>query len=245
MKRKLLSIFALGLAVIAMNAQTVWNFSEAPFGAGNTLDFTSTFAVNGLTVATDGTSMWTTDANNKTIDGTAYTYRLKSGGGGSPAVGSKIPTTRFLSFNVSGPSVINIGMISSSSSASRIMRIVNTDQSVVDSIVDVIGTAAVTYTYNYQGGPSTIYLYSASSGINFYYLSATNLTTGTTNTLKDKLISIQENQIVNLNNKKIRLYNALGSLVVESNKSINTSNLGHGIYMLQVEGMNKTVKFRK
>ncbi|MFT3751606.1 MAG: hypothetical protein QM800_01600 [Paludibacter sp.] len=109
-------------------AQTVWNFSNAPFGATPTVVFTSTFTNDGLTVGTDGTALFAVTANSKTIDGTAYTYRLQTGGGGAPVAPSKIPTTRYLSFSINGASTINVGMISSSSSATRTLIIVNADQ---------------------------------------------------------------------------------------------------------------------
>jgi len=171
---------------LQLNALTVWNFSIAPFGStGATggsavIDKTKNYTTaDGLTMGTDGLVLWTgLTASAKTIDSTTYSYRLQSGGGGAPITPSMIPTTRYLAFNVSGASTIKIGMISSSSTATRSLVIVNAEQTVIDSITNISGTIAATYTYNYTGGASKIYIYSKVSGINFYYLSATNVVTG-------------------------------------------------------------------
>jgi hypothetical protein len=244
MRKTLLSLAIAILSVVAVNAQTVWNFSNAPFGATPTVTFTSTFTNAALTVGTDGISMFAVDASAKTIDGTAYTYRLKTGGGGAPVAPSKIPTTRYLSLNVSGTSTINVGMISSSSSATRTLIIVNADQSVLDSIVNVSGSTATTYTYNYTGAASTIYLYSRTSGINYYYLSATNVVlAGVNQVLADKGISFNGSEIKNDNHLDIEVYNVLGKKVAASKVEISTGNFHKGVYMVRVAGTTQSLKF--
>jgi len=245
MKKTLLFATALMLCSVAINAQKVWNFSLAPYGATPTVVFTSTFTNDALTVGTDGTALFAVTANTKTIDGTTYTYRLQTGGGGAPVAPSKIPVTRYLSFNVSGASTINIGMMSSSSSATRTLIIVNSDQSVIDSIVSISGTAAATYTYNYTGAASTVYLYSRASGINYYYVSATNVVlSGVNQVLADKGISYNGTEISNTNGLDIEVYNVVGKKVAASKTSIQTAGLSKGIYVVRAAGINETLKFR-
>jgi len=248
MKKTLLFIAATFITVFGF-AQTVWNFSEAPFGADGAsggsaaIDFTKNYSYNGLLIGTDGTVLWTgLTTNNKTIDGTSYTYRLQTGGGGSPVAPSKIPTTRYLSINVSGSSVINFGMISSSSSATRTLIIVNEGETVLDSIVNIGGSSALTYTYNYSGAATKLYFYSRSSGLNFYYVSATNVIAGTSNILENKGVSFNGNEVLNNQKVNLDLYNVLGKHVMSSSNNISTANLPKGVYLVKAEGTNGALK---
>jgi len=248
MKKTLLFTAVVLLTTVSLNAQTVWNFSNAPFGTTPTVSFASTFTTtDGLTVGTDGTVLWTgLSANTKTIDGTTYTIRLQTGGGGAPVAPSKIPTTRYLSFNVSGASTIKVGMVSSSSSATRTLIVVNADQSVIDSVVNISGAAAATYTYNYTGAASTVYLYSRASGINYYYLSATNVViAGVNKVLDDKGVAFNGSEITNNNALQLDVYNVIGKKVASANTAISTSNLAKGIYIVRAAGMSETLKFSK
>ena len=214
MRKTLLSLAIAILSVVAVNAQTVWNFSNAPFGANSivggsaAIDFSKNYTTSdGLTIGTDGTVVWTgINANAKTIDGTAYAYRIQCGGGGAPVAPSKIPTTRYFKFNVSGSSTISVGATTSSTGAARTIIVVNDDQSVIDSITNV--NAVATYSYSYTGKASTIYLYSRASGINYYYLSATNVVlAGVNRVLADKGISFNGSEIKNDNHLDIEVYN--------------------------------------
>jgi hypothetical protein len=243
MKKTLLLTALALIAIFGVNAQTVWNFSNAPFGPTPTVTFSASFTTpDGLTVGTDGTVLWTgLTANAKTIDGTAYTTRLQTGGGGSPVIGSKIPTTRYLKFNVGGTSSIKIGVGSSSSGAARTIIIVNATQSVVDSITGV--DAVATYTYNYTGAASSIYLYSRASGINYYYLSATNiLLSGVNQVLTDKGVSFNGTEILNTKGLSLEVYSVLGKKVASSTTSIPTANFQKGVYIVRVSGMNDSLK---
>jgi len=250
--KKLLLIILIVITVGATSlAQTVWNFSNAPFGAtgaaGGTavIDLKANYSSpDGLTIGTDGTVLWTgLTANAKTIDGTAYTYRLQTGGGGAPAAGSKIPTTRYLKFRVSGNSSIKVGVGSSSSGTARTIIIVNSDQTYLDSITGV--DAVQTYSYNYTGSSNTIYLYSRASGINYYYLSATNVVTGISSVFADNQISYNGTEVTNSNSVKLALYDALGKKLLTTTSNINTSKLSKGFYIVRAEGTNDALKFIK
>lgn len=253
MKKLLLLCTSVLFTSSLIFSQTVWNFSNAPFGAsgasgGTTvIDLTKNYTTpDGLTVGTDGTVLWTgLSTNSKTIDGVSYTYRLQTGGGGSPAAPSKIPTTRYLSFNVSGPSTINVGCISSSSSASRTLIIVNSNESVIDSIVNISGASAATYSYSYTGSASKLYLYSRSSGLNYYYLSATNVITSVQNIFAENNIAFNGSEITNNKNLELSIFDATGKRILNSTKSISTSNLPQGLYMVRAEGYKDVLKFIK
>ncbi len=244
MKKVLLISLLLATTSIFAQTDKEWSFGNAPFGASPTVDFSQTFTYDLLTIATNGEALWSLDANKKTLDGIEYTHRLKSGGGGSPAPGSFMPTTRYLSMNVAGASTINFGMMSSSSSASRVMYITNSEQTLKDSIVDIIGTAIANYTFNYTGGATTLYFYSKSSGINFYVIKATNVvsTSNVTNTFISKGISYNGKEILNSKNLKVEVYNVLGKLIASSNSNITTANFHKGVYLVRPEGLNDVLK---
>ena len=235
------------VATIALNAQTVWNFSNAPFGASPTVSFASTFTTaDGLTVGTDGAVLWTgLSANNKTIDGVSYTVRLQTGGGGAPVAPSKIPTTRYLSFNVNGASTISVGMISSSSSATRTLIIVNEAQTVLDSIINISGSTAATYTYSYTGGATKLYLYSRSSGINYYYVSATNVVVATSvkEIFASKGIVISNSEIRNSNKAALEVYSVTGKRVASSKENISLNGFSKGIYIVREVASGQSLKF--
>lgn len=149
-----------------------WNFSEWTVGT-----YTENIVRDGLTVtaqpATTGedgkeqSHNVVIDANNKTVDGVKYTQRLKTGGKGSA-------DSRSLAFNVSGPSTIKAILCSASGSEARQVNIVVKGQ-VIGTIEAVMGTPVV-QTFEYTGEAADIFLEAATSGVNFYAVSATNVT---------------------------------------------------------------------
>lgn len=244
--KKTLLLFAAIAVCLGASAQKSWNFSNAPFGASPTVSFAATFTHDDLTIGTNGDAVWTLDANNKTLNEVSYTNRLKSGGGGSPAEGSLLPTTRYLSINVAGNSDIVFHVMSSSSSAIRVMQITNADGTLDDSIPEIIGTSLQEYTYSYQGAATTLYFYSKNSGLNFYYMSATNLATSNVPAvLADKGISFNGNSILNTKNLNIEVYNVVGKLVASSSTDISVNNFQPGIYMVRAKGEKGVLKFIK
>lgn len=210
---KKILLFALVLISLNGFAQTAktWNFSEAPFGAdGMTgINFTQTNVIDGLTIGSTADNPFAIDANNKTLGDIKYTHRLKTGGGGAPAEGSLIPTTRYLKIDVAGNSTINIAMMSSSSSANRIMVVVNSDETYSATIPDVLGASIANYTHEYTGGPTSLYFYSQSSGINFYSFSATNLATSSVNTIDANKTIVSE-----------KFYDVLGREIQKNSKGL-------------------------
>lgn len=244
--RKTLLIISVIAFSVATYAQTVWNFSNAPYGATPTVSFASTFTDSGLTVGTDGSNLFSVDANSKTIDGTAYTHRLKTGGGGMPVAPSKIPVTRYLSVNVSGPSTLKFGMMSSSSSATRTLILVNEGETFLDSIVSISGSAAASYTYEYTGSATKLYFYSRSSGLNYYFVSATNVVLTSENSIfNNKGIIFNGSEILNENNLSIEVYNSVGKLIVKSTSTINTDEFPKGVYLVKSVDSKGILKFIK
>lgn len=168
--KKIFTLLTMALLAIGASAQTHWNFSE--WEAKN---YTENVTKDGLTLyAGDGKDSENNkeneniviEANTKTLDGTTYTKRLKTGG--------KINEngTRALSFAVEGPKKITFYAASSSGSADRTLWIGTSldDAPTADNAVGTltIGSTAAAYVYNYTGDAATLYVGSLSGGINFY-----------------------------------------------------------------------------
>jgi hypothetical protein len=105
------------------------------------------------------------------LDGVAYTHRLKIGGTGSFDTDGK-PVSRVIAFEVSGNTTITVAAMSSSSSADRELVIAAGSKTNELGRFPALGASLTKGTYNYTGGPTTIYIWSPSSGVNLYYLKA-------------------------------------------------------------------------
>jgi hypothetical protein len=65
---------------------------------------------------------------------------------------------------------------------------VNTDETVSHEITDIKGDALYGFTYEYEGGPTSLYFYSQSGGINYYSFSASNLSSSVNTVNANKTI---------------------------------------------------------
>lgn len=138
-----------------------YNFSD--FAAG---DFTEETKVGDLTVYATATGKITVDASAKTIDGVAYTQRLKFGGTGNVKNGTP---SRVIGFPVDGPCTITAAATSSNGTEDRTLNVFAVDGSVLGTIAAPAGTIAVG-SYAYTGEAATLYLGSAKSGLNIYFV---------------------------------------------------------------------------
>ena len=138
-----------------------WNFSTSDFNGLGTISATTT--VKGLTIAASSSGTVIVDASNKTIEGTAFTHRLKLGGTG-------YANYRNVSFAVTGACTIEVYAVSSSSQTGneRTLNIYTGSYGGTAHATLSIGLTAAKVSYDYTGGATTIYLGSANSGINFY-----------------------------------------------------------------------------
>lgn len=137
-----------------------WNFSTSAF-TELTGDITATTTVNGLTITASSEKAVTIAVGAKTIEGTAFTHVLKTGGSGNAAY-------RNLNFAVSDACTIEVYLMSAKSTEDRTLNIyAGSYGGTPITTMPATGTAAK-QTYNYTGGATTIYMGSANSGINFY-----------------------------------------------------------------------------
>ena len=144
-----------------VTSDLTWDFSTSDFNALGTISSTTT--VNGLTIAASSSATVTIDGSNKTISDHTFTHRAKTGGSGSA-------TARHFKFNVTGDCTIEVYAVSSSSQTGneRVLNIYSGSYGGSTIGTLTIGLTPSKETYNYTGGATTIYMGSASSGINFY-----------------------------------------------------------------------------
>ncbi|MBQ7420895.1 MAG: hypothetical protein IJV27_01920 [Prevotella sp.] len=151
-------------AIQTVEKPLAWNFSD--WAAG---DITETTTIDGLTVAATSSKKVSIDGSNKTVDGVEYTQRLKFGGTGSAEA-------RYVSFEVPGNTTISLVYAHASSSGDdRTLNIAAGEFGNIISTMTAVAGEVSTGSFNYEGDATTIYIYSANSGINLYAIN-TNAT---------------------------------------------------------------------
>ena len=134
-----------------------WNFSNWASG-----DYTSNTTVDGLTLKATSDRKVSVDAQSAYVNGINYTKRLKFGGSGSS-------NYRNLQFTVPGSCTITVVAAHAGSGANRTLRIATGSfNNVVGSVSLAAYASPTSYTYTYSGDETTVYVYSANSGINVY-----------------------------------------------------------------------------
>ena len=182
-----------------------WNFSEWEAG-----DITETKTVDGLTVVATSDKKVTIDSNNKTFEDVKYTQRLKLGGTGS-GPDTEAPS-RSLSFQVTGDCNIKVFFAHASSSGDdRTLNLATGEYSSIAATQSLAAGETATLSYDYKGGETTVYLYSANSGLNLYAIIVTSSSS-----------SVNSIEVVKPENN-IR-YNLAGQRVDESYKGVVIMN---------------------
>jgi len=146
---------------------TEWNFSDEDFNSLG--EITETVTIKGLTIYANSGKKVTIDENNKSLDGIDFTHRLKLGGSGDFDDQGN-PLGRVLAFDVNGDTKITVYGMSSSSSEDRVLMITEGDKDTEVGQFAALGPSISKGEFDYLGGPTTIYLYSPSSGVNLYYV---------------------------------------------------------------------------
>jgi len=169
----LLLLVFVSVSFISKSQTKEWTFGVAPF-AGTTYSTTTT--VDGLTIMAGEKSTVVVDENPKKNGDYAFTHRAKLGGAGAPAEESpNMPTTRAFVFDVTGSSIITVAALSSSGSEDRQLLLTNGTELIhtyqapgkyTDADKNNIGLES----FDYEGGAGTLYLFSASSGVNVYLI---------------------------------------------------------------------------
>lgn len=156
---KTYSVIIQRLAPVNPGGNKEWNFSEAPFG--EVIEYSSETTIDGLTlIPSDKTIKFT--ANNKSMDGYDFTYRLQFQGSGDP-------TKNAVKFAVTGACRITVyGMAGNSSATDRPLVISDGTTEFFNEVI--LGDALQKKVYDYTGGAGNLYIYSGNSGINLYMI---------------------------------------------------------------------------
>ena len=164
------------MSVLGMSAQKSWNFSDAQWYSGVdendkviATDYTELTTIDGLTLAATADKKITVDSHKKKVNGVQYIARLKMGGAGNVTADGTME--RVLSFDVDGPTEITAVVAHSSSSGDP--RQLNFCAGTYDknnpfATAEVAVGDPIETTVQYVGPAKTIYMASASSGLNFY-----------------------------------------------------------------------------
>jgi len=248
--KKTLLISALVLAAFAtVTAQNekVWTFEKAPFEVKS---YIANSDLDGLTILAASGKNVDIDANSKKNGEYSFTHRLKLGGSATidKANAPWLPTERAIKFNVSGPGLIKVAALSSSSSTDRRLILSNGTDSLSNfsapGSYSADGNTVPLTSFEYTGGAATLYLWSPSSGVNIYLIAAP-----TTHTSVEKVIipgiSYKNLEIINSNKVRIEVYNLLGNKVAESTSNISMVRFERGIYFLKAEGAKQVMKFNR
>lgn len=143
-----------------ITTSTFWNISDDDFNALGVIS--SNTIVRNLLIAAKTDTAVTIDGSSKSVDGYNFTHRLKFGGAGSA-------NYRHLRFKVTGDCSLTVYLTSSSGSGDpRTLKISSGSFSNVISTMSAPVGSVAKATYSYTGSATTIYLYSAASGINIY-----------------------------------------------------------------------------
>ena len=190
-----------------ITTSTFWNISDDDFKNLGTI--TTNTIVRNLLIAAKTDTTVTIDGNNKDIDGYSFTHRLKLGGTGSA-------NYRHLKFKVTGNCTLTIYMMSSSKGNTRTLNVAGESFSnVITTLSAGDGNAITKETYNFTGAATSLYLYSANSGINIYGIKVEYAETPTTiENIENKSVArkvLRNGQVLILRDGKT--YNLLGSRI--------------------------------
>ncbi|MBO7202624.1 MAG: hypothetical protein J6V30_03680 [Paludibacteraceae bacterium] len=218
-----------------VSSSIMWNFSDEAFNTLSTVSSSQT--INGLTITASETQNVVRDASEKSIDGISFTHRLKMSGTGAE-------NARSLQFNVTGPCKIEMYVMSAKSTEERTVNIATGSFGNVVSSVPAT-TSLSKQTYEYNGGANTIYLYSASSGINFYAIKVIYPSSDVENIDLDKTLYYNGVAVINPENKRIVLYSVTGQILEQTNENIDMSRFGNGFYIVRSLDSVETLKIAK
>ncbi|MFZ5939811.1 MAG: cadherin-like beta sandwich domain-containing protein [Bacteroidota bacterium] len=159
-------------AMGTIDAGREWNFGRNAFRYLGTTDTTNVVA--GLTIHASSAATVVVDANNKTVGDLSFTHRMKMGGTGAFDTDG-LPLTRVLAIDVDHSSKITVAAMSSSSSADRTLNIAAGKMDNLIGEFPALGASLTMADYDYYGGPTTLMLFSPSSGVNLYYIKVVDI----------------------------------------------------------------------
>lgn len=160
--KKIYLLIILSLISFAQLRSQSWNFSDGNYNHLGAVS--SPLTINGLTIYASDTHG--VNFENHSIG--IYSRRLKLNGGGQFA-DAETPTARVLAFQVDGNTSIKIATMSNGSA--RTLNVAAGNNTNIIRTIEAPEGAINTETFEYVGGATTIFVFSASGGINLYEIS--------------------------------------------------------------------------
>ncbi len=149
-----------------------WNISRSQFIPGA---YRTNHTIDGLNfILKSGDSLTINDVTVRKNNNQFFAQRLFLSGAGKPDAGTYKPTTKAVSFYVSGQSIITVYCLSTSATVERELILSTENNSLytfnaaMSSYSDLNGNTVPVQTYQYTGGPEQLYLYSPNSSVNLY-----------------------------------------------------------------------------
>lgn len=180
--KKIFTLIAVAAMAFTASAQSkewnVSNWAKATYTSETTLDGFTIYAAETEVDGATKTYSVVIDGSSKTVDGTKYTLRLKTGGAGG--VTPEGTLYRILSFDVPSNGIISFIATSSNGSESRVCGVsfgefipfpTAEGEALADGLntVDISAGNPLVYDVTYTGKTATkAYIYSKTGGINFY-----------------------------------------------------------------------------
>jgi len=254
MKTKLLSLTTmLLLSVASINAQKVWdmgtNTTLWPLASPNITS--GQVVVDGLTEVSGGGTFGATGGKVLTwTEGTEYTSVQEFKGNGSSAgFASNLPTTRYFTFPVTGPTTIKVWFRVNGTGGRKCM--ISDGANLLGELTDEDANKPLLLSADYKGtGAGNIYIF-ANSSINYFKIETSVLSLGLDSAKSIELTNIYSNgKQVSLSNVKsatqVDVYSIDGALVKSLKTDVDTSfELSTpGIYIVKAtsEEGSKTAK---
>ncbi|MDE7135566.1 MAG: hypothetical protein K2N91_02950, partial [Muribaculaceae bacterium] len=175
----LLAVAAMAYTASAQSAEwNVSNWAKATYKAETTLDGFTIYAAETEVDGATKTYSVVIDGSSKTVNGTKYTNRLKTGGAGG--VTAEGVLYRILSFDVPSNGIISLIATSSNGSEARVCGVSFGEYLPFATVegeanpeglntIDIAAGNPVVYEVKYAGNTATkAFIYSKTGGINFY-----------------------------------------------------------------------------
>lgn len=199
-----------------------WNFSDDIFkNIGNPID-DNEVTINGLTLIKGSKSIGVIEASGS-YDGYNFTHALSYSGGGST-------NSCVVKFDVSGNCTVTVYAVSGNTAEERTLRLATETEKIQDNTVSNIAKL----TYNYTGEATTLYLFSAGSGIRVFGIKLSYpLSTDGAVTQTAPSIRYLNGKIQNPENENIILYNISGQCIEYAHGDIDMNTYPTGIYIIR------------
>ncbi|MDR7208745.1 T9SS type A sorting domain-containing protein [Flavobacterium piscis] len=241
MKRKLLYLTTIVLfTAFSMNAQRSWDMGNNTtlWPASNTTALVGTTTVGDPPITEVGGAGFALTASKEltwTEDGYTSAQEFKSGGSSAGAA-SNLPTSRYFSFPVTGPTTVKVWFRVNGTGGRKCQ--ISDGTTLLGELTSEDVNKPLFLSVNYTGGTGTIYVYSTAA-INYFKIESTDASLSTKDFQADAASNVYSNgKLVFISNVKsdtqVDVYGISGVLVKSFKTGSDTSfDLNTGIYVVR------------